>query len=384
MVRGVRTQTVKSSILEVVKAHPTWFTISAIGFILIFGVVAINDPSKWWIGLLVAAGLSLLIFTAINGRVVLKAIGSVFVLAATVAGASMMGAYVMGSPFYGLAWPSYQIAVYLAALAFSYIAYSGRGRWSYLGMASLGQFALTSLLLIIGAEPYLSAIVGGAAALLGFVLIYLLNGRTRISKEMPPSAFTADFAKAVAKGAEDLALNIRVVPPRGNLGSHLIIYGEQSVILYPIEMNQPFGLTGRKLSQLGYQSKPINPWLLNLSYATSPAWKAKGASPVLVLVDVERKNGSEGKIIGVSLPDSKKRAVVGVLPAPALRSDRGSYGSKLLLSAFKLVENYSDELTAKQKKALGKVGLNLDEITDFQNNADISAEKEPSESAADR
>ncbi len=359
-----------SPILEAIKRHGTWFTVSVVGIILALGFTLVSDPSKWWVALAISGGLSIFIFTAANGRVVLKAIGSIFVLLLSVAGAASMGSMVVTVPIFGLTWPVAQIAVYLFALALSYVVYSGRGRWTYLGLMAISQFALTSLLVILNADPHLSMLVGGLMGLVGFALAYLLNGRTRVSRLMPESGFSREFVEAVARGAEKLDVSFRVVPARRGIDSHLLVYGERAIILYPVALEQAFGAIGRRASKLGYKGKDINPWLLRLSFFTSPSWKSKGASPSLVLVDTERKNGGEGKIIGVALPDSKRRAVVGIQPAPPSRKDRDSYGERLIAASFALMEDYSLELTEKQKLALSKVGLGREDLAEFSDSAD--------------
>lgn len=363
--RTINTQSTKASLIEAIKEHGTWFTISAVGFILIFGLVLINDPSKWWTGLAVAAGLSALLFAAANGRVVLKAIGSLFVLALTMSGATMVGSLVATVPLYGLSWPIYQLAVYLCALAFSYVVYSGRGRWTYLGFMSVSQFLLTTVMVIINADPHLSILVASVISLVGFIAAYLFNGKTRVSHVMPEGGFTKELAEAVFKSAESKKLSVKIVPAKGSIDSHFIVYGDKAVAIYPVNMQQALGSVGKRRVQLSYMGKSINPWLLRLAFLTSPSWKAKGASPALVLADIKRKNGAEPKVIGVSLPDSKRQAVVGIMPAPALRMDRASYGDKLIDDAFTLMGAYAPPLSDKQKDALGKVGFAKEDLLEF-------------------
>lgn len=376
-------------LVEAIKRHGTLFTISVVGIVLILGYTLVSDPSKWWIALTVSLGLSAFLFIAANGRVVLKAIGSIFVLLFSVAGAASMGSLVSTVPIFGLTWPVAQIAVYLFALALSYVVYSGRGRWTYLGLMAISQFALTSLLVIVNADPHLSMLVGAVVGLIGFALAYLLNGRTRVSRAMPESSFSREFVEAIARGAEKLGVDFRVVPARRSIDSHLLVYGERAIILYPVELEQAFGAIGRRASKLGYRGKDINPWLLRLSFFTSPSWKSKGASPSLVLVDTGRKNGGEGKIIGVALPDSKRRAVVGIQPAPPIRKDRDSYGEKLISASFALMDDYSLELTGKQKLALSKVGLGRDDLAEFsedlpEDSADVASSEEQTEEETER
>jgi len=367
-----------SPLLEAIKEHGTWFTISVVGLIIIFGVTLANDPSKWWVGLAVAAGLSLFLFTAANGRVVLKAIGSIFVLGMSIAGAASMGALVATVPLFGLTWPVYQLSAYILALAVSYVVYSGRGRWTYLGLMAVGQFGLTAFLVIVNADPHISAITGALVALGGFAAAYFFNGKTRVSKLMPGTGFSREFLEATIRGAEKLDLNLRIIPARRGIDSHLLVYGDRAVILYPVALDQGFGAIGRRMSRLGYRGKDINPWLLRLSFFTSPSWKSRGASPALVLVDVNKKNGGEGKVIGISLPDSKRKAVVGVQPAPPLRKDRNSYGEKLISNSLRLMDDYSIELTEKQKSALSKVGLAKEDLAEFaiEENPEIETEAE--------
>lgn len=368
-----------SPILEAIKRHGTWFTISMIVLVLVFGITVVNDPSKWWIGLAVAAGISLFIFTAANGRVVLKSIGSIFVLVLTVAGAASMGNLVATVPLFGLTWPVYQLSAYLFALAVSYVVYSGRGRWTYLGLMAISQFLITALLLVINTDPHISALLGAFVGVTGFLAAYFFNGRTRVSKLMPGSAFTTEFAGALIRGAEKLDLDLRFVPARRNIDSHAIVYGDSALILYPVDLAQGFGAIGRRAEKLGYKGRDINPWLLRLSFFTSPSWKARRASPSLVLVDVNRKNGGEGKIIGISLPDSKRKAVVGIQPAPASRKDRDSYGERLIGNSQKLMEGYAYELTPRQKIALSRIGLGKEDFAEYA--SEEATEAESSESA---
>jgi len=375
-----------SPILEAIKRHGTWFTISMVVLVLVFGITVVNDPSKWWIGLAVAAGISLFIFTAANGRVVLKAIGSLFVLAMSVAGATSMGAFVATVPLFGLTWPVYQLSTYLLALAVSYVVYSGRGRWTYLGLMAIAQFLLTALLLVINADPPIAAILSAFVAISGFFLAYFFNGRTRVSKHMPASGFSTEFAEALIRGAEKLDLNLRFVPGRRNIDSHILIYGDDALILYPVELDQAFGAIGRRAQKLGYKGQDINPWLLRLSFFSSPSWKSRGASPALVLVDVNRKNGGEGKIIGISLPDSKRKAVVGIQPAPPSRKDRDSYGERLIRNAQELMADYSTELTPRQKAAIAKVGLGKEDLAEYssEDSEDAAAlEKDEADSSTE-
>lgn len=364
---------VGNPLLEAIKEHGTWFTISAVALVVILGVTLVNDPSKWWVSLAIAVGLSVFLFTAANGRVVLKAIGSIFVLGMTIAGAASMGTMVATVPLFGLTWPIYQLSSYLLALALSYVVYSGRGRWTYLGLMAIGQFGITAFLLIVNADPHLSAIIGALLALGGFAAAYFFNSKTRVSKLMPKTGFSREFLEALIHGAEKLGVELRIIPARRGLDSHVLVYGDRAVILYPIAMSQAFSVVGRKASRLGYMAKDINPWLLRLSFFSSPSWKARGASPSLVLVDVNRKNGGEGKVIGVSLPDSKRKAVVGIQPAPPSRKDRDSYGERLITSSMRLMEDYTLELTAKQKAALSKVGLGKADLAEFAESAELPA-----------
>lgn len=368
-----------SSLLEAIKAHGTLFTVFSVLIVVIVGITLVNDPTKWWIALAVALGLSLFIFTVANGRVVLKAIGSIVVLLFSVAGATSLGANVSGGGFLGLVWPSAQIAIYLLALALSYAVYSGRGRWTYLGLMAVSQFAITSGFLLIGADGYVA--VGGAAlaSIAGFTAAYLFNGRTRVSARMPATGFSQELLEALVKGAEQMGKSVRIVPARKGIDSHLIVYDKRAVILYPIALEQAFGVLGRRGARLGYKNKDINPWLLRLSFFTSPSWKTRGASPALVLVDVNRKNGAEGKIIGVSLPDSKRRAAVGVQPAPPSRKDRDDYGRRIIANSLRLMRDFELELTDKQIESLSKVGYGVEDIEEFSQDIPEDSELETME-----
>lgn len=364
--RTTKVNGARDSLLKVIERNATLFTVSIIGFILIFGLVVISDPSKWYIGLFGATGFGLFAFTAVHGKVVLKAIASVLFLALIVSFATMAGSLVPTTLLFGLVWGTLQVATYLFCLSLSYMMYSGRSRWLHLGLTTGLQFILVATFLTLGIESYLSLITGTLLSVVFFIFSYKVNKKTRVSIEMPDSGFSKELTKSIFNASNTLGHQARVIPATKKLGAHFLVMKEnKAVLLYPVNMEQPFGVIGKRKPQLSYKGKAINPWLLRLSVLTSVAWKTKGASPVLVLVDVNRKNGSEGKLIGASIPDSKKKAIVGIIPVPALKVSSHNYGIKLLESTFSLVDEFNQELTEKQKSKLSMVGLSSNEISDF-------------------
>ena len=127
-------------------------------------------------------------------------------------------------------------------------------------------------------------------------------------------------------------------------------------MLYPIRMEQAFGVMGRRHQQLSYKEHPINSWLRSLSFMKNPYFKSRGAETLLVLVDMDNANGKETKTIGVSVADSKRVVPVGIMPGKLLKSEDEKALQKALASLDENFESFVTDLTPKQQTALSNFG----------------------------
>lgn len=353
-----------SAIKDFFIRHATWATISAVVLILGVGVVVIEQPSLWWVGLVVFGVAALALFIVANARIVLKILLSVGVLLGASFLAASLGIYATSFPVVGILWALFHIAAYLGLLAVSFLIHSGVGRWLVLTAATILQFIVTSAILVANVPASWALLIGAMAGVVTFMLIYLFNPRTVVSKHMPPSSFSEDFFKAIVRGADKLGYEARLLSSRGNLGSAVLLFKEKAFILYPAALEQSFGIRGKRSKHLSYNYKGINPWLLKILH-TYAAWGGKKADRGVVIVDTKRRNGGTGKMIGVSSPDTNKRMLVGIAPGSAKALHRVSYGEETIRAAERLIEGSIKPLSPKQKAAVGKIGYAPEQLADF-------------------
>lgn len=348
------------NLLDWIKLHPNLFTFCAIVCLLVPGVAIADNRSNWWVSLVVAGAICIFALLAAVGRVILKAAFAFAVLLFSIAYSFTLGSFVNVALFSSM-WVLQLLLVFTACLAYSYLRFSARGRWLYLAF-TLILHNILAYAFVVSLPPTVGLLIASAASIAAFVLMYSFNGRTRVSSLMPAGAFSDGLYEALVAGAKETGHELRVIPGRKGLGDHFLLYGDTALILYPIAMDSPFGLTGRRRFQLAYHDKPINQWLLSLLFTLSPSWKARRADVGLVLIDVNTKNGERPKLMGVTVPDRKASAAVGIVPGKRAKLGTPKSGEKLIRSAFKLMGGTTANLKPKQRDALGLVGVAPDDL----------------------
>jgi hypothetical protein len=216
--------------------------------------------------------------------------------------------------------------------------------------------------LSVGFESVLIGTLGGLIlGLIFFVSIYKLTGASRFSKKgMPANKLTDDFVETATAGAAENAMDSFVIYGRQAETGSVVVWADKAYLLHPIVMDKAFSAIGRKADKLGYAQKSINPWLINLSFQEVPVWKSRGANIMTVLVDLKNANGGKPRVIGVSLPDTKQKLPVGILPGRVFQSN----DPHKIQKAFEVLEDeFSDftrPITDKQKAALSRFGVTVD------------------------
>lgn len=345
----------RSLMSEVFQTNGLLITIFACVAIVISGFTLIEAPERWWIVLLLVAGVFIGVFVLINAAIVIKVLASLAVLVFTTAFSFQLGATIDPNGSGAFIWLFSTLIVYFGSLAVSYTVPSGQSRWSVLILTEFAYFV--SVVLIAGAGLSLSWTAGAAAvtAIVFYFVVYRFGARSRtVSDSMPQHIHNEAIEYSVQKAAELAGLQAR---PVNHFDDEMhLVWGDRAYLLYPVKLEQAFGTIGRKNVQLSYKGKSINPWLRSLNFTHIPRRKARGADMLLVLVDLDNRNGAEIKTIGVTVPDSKAVVPVGMMPGKLLSSTDEPALKKALQRLDSSFMEHVDDLTPKQKKALEDFG----------------------------
>lgn len=341
------------NIVDITKSSGKLLTAFAVVAILVGGMTLVENPSYWWVSLLIVAGFFLLIFVMVNARVFVKIVLST-VLMLVLAGVSFYATSFLDSESSGsLIFLSGFFAVFFLGLAISYFMPSGQSRWTALAWTEIFYFLLTWTGILLLNLILLPALIFVPVSLGIFVLFYLFGPGSHYPVEKMPKNFREEaLTKRIEKAATAAGMEVRSFEDKEE--SSYLLWGQRAYMLYPILMDQAFGIIGRHKTQLSYGGKPINSWLRHLSFVKNPFYKAKKADILLVLLDYNNSNGSQVKVIGVSMPDTKNVVPVAVFPAKLLKSSEPKALSKVFAQLDKNLENYVDDLNDKQKEALAK------------------------------
>lgn len=341
---------------ETLKENGRLLTVFASLAIIISGLTLIQAPSKWWIALLAVTGFFLALFLFLNARVVIKVIfASVLTV---VLSAVAFNVAIISEPLgsASLLWFLGHYVVFFFCLSVSYFLPSGQSRWTTIAVAIAVYFGLTWFLAITLNSLFWPAILCILIAAGAFVLLYLFGGRSRFSgKTMPKHMSTETLSENILKAAALSDFNVREISSEDN---SFLLWGDRAYVIYPIEMEQALGVTGRKKRiQLSYRGKAINSWLRFLSFTKNPYFRTRGAESMLVLLDMKNANGTEFKTIGVSMPDSRAITPVGIMPGKLLLATEEKALKKAFSHLDSSFESFSRDLTEKQKTSLAKIGV---------------------------
>ena len=321
-------------------------TILASATIIITGIAIVEDPSRWWVFLLgmlaVGAGVLLLI----NARTVVKAIVAVGLTLVESAYGFRLGATGDATGVGGTFWMMSTIALLFAMLSVSYIVPSIASRWNVITVMLIVHFMLVFSIGIATLNMVLSSIVSFFLCVILFVLLYRFAPKNLYKDEkMPIVQWDGETLNELYNEALQLGYGAQKIEKKH--GSGLLVWNESyCFLLIPIVMSQSFGIGGGfKKSGLVYQGKNITPWLFRLVAYFTPTRRTRGANIMTVLLDTRGANGKDAKTIGVSLPDSKRKIPVGMLPAKDLINNYKKLLTKVFGNDF---ANFNQKLTEKQ------------------------------------
>lgn len=340
---------------NIFQANGLLITIAAVAVIVFGGVTLINNPDRWWIVTLLVLGLFVGIFLLFNAAVVLKVSMSVLFTVIYGAFAFQIGLTLEPNTSGGFIWLFSTLAVFFGSIAISYLIPSGQSRWSILILIQtiyfVGVFLLTGLSLSL-------SLVAGAGALTAIILYFIIfrfGFKSNFSDETMPDYYTDELLEyTVPLAAAHSNFDTRIIK-KDDRTSYLV-WEERAYLLLPVIIEQAFGVTGKRKPQLSYKGKPINSWLRYLVFKNIPQRKARGADIMLVLADVRNSNGTDPKVIGVTIPDTKAVIPVGVIPAKLLLSKDEPALKKALARLDTHFQEYADDLTEKQKASLEDFG----------------------------
>jgi hypothetical protein len=353
-----RTPEFVESLLDTLKQNGGMFTIFAVVLITISGITLVENPSNWWVTVASLFAFFVTIFLYMNARVFIK-VGVASI--ATILFSSFafkVGSYADPNGTGGLVWMCAVLFLFFACLAFSYLVSSGRSRWGSLIGTQIISFGATYITSVAFENVLLGTLIGLTIGLIQFFVVYKLSGASRFSKKgMPVNSLTEDFITSAAMAADENAMDSFVIAGRKPETGSVVIWREKAYLLHPVVMDRAFTAVGRKADRLGYNRKNVNPWLINVSFQETPVWKSRGASIMTILVDLKNANGSIPRVIGVSLPDTKRKLPIGILPGKLLQTSNPDK----LRKAFEILEDefgdFTKSITEKQKSALSRFGV---------------------------
>lgn len=346
------------SLLDTLKQNGGMFTIFAVILICISGITLVENPSNWWITVVSLLAFFVMIFLYMNARVFIK-IGVASIATILLSSfAFKIGSYADPNGTGGLVWMCAVLFLFFACLAFSYLVSSGRSRWGSMIGTQIVAFGATYVISVGFESVLLGTSIGLLIGIAFFIVIYKLSGASRFSKAgMPINSLTEDFINSATSAADENAMDSFVIYGRKPETGSVVVWAEKAYLLHPITMNRAFSAVGRKADKLGYDRKSINPWLINISFQEVPVWKSRGANIMTVIVDLTNANGRVPRVIGVSLPDTKRKIPIGILPGKLLESN----DPEKLQKAFEILEDefgdFAKKITEKQKTALSRFGV---------------------------
>lgn len=353
-----RTPEFVESFVETLRQNGGMLTIFAVVLICISGITLVENPANWWISAVAITAFFITVFLYMNARVFIKiGIASISTILLS-SFAFKIGSYADPNGTGGLVWMCAVLFLFFGCLSFSYLVSSGKSRWGTLIGTQIITFGITYIVSVGFENVLLGTAVGLILGFVFFAVVYKLSGASRFSKSgMPVNLLTDNFIDSTSIAAEENAMDSFVIAGSKDETGSMVIWRDKAYLLHPIVMDKAFSAVGRKADKLGYNRKSVNPWLINVSFKETPVWKSRGANIMTVLVDLKNANGKEPRVIGVALPDTKRKLPVGVLPGKIFESK----DPEKLRAAFEMLEDeFSDfvkPVTEKQKNALSRFGV---------------------------
>lgn len=343
----------KDRIHEILARNSKLLTGFIAAFILFTGYTLVENPSRWYVPLLVL-GIALVVFLAVaEARSFVKMIGAVIITSLASTLAFLLSSFIDPYTASPLLWFSSYWFVFFASIASSYMIVRGRSRWGTIMLAEFLGFVAGYMALF----GFVSVLVAAAATTIvgvgSFVVMYNLSRKSNYrSTRMPLNIAPEDTSDQILHAADETDWLARSFVDTKKQEAHYLVWNDVAYLLVPVYMDQPFSIVGNRWSTgLGYNGKSVNPWLVDLIYNKTPFWIARGAPIMVVLLDLKNKNGGTPRTIEVSLPDTRHKAPVGVFPAKDLLEVR-SRSLSIIDRIDSTFSTYNRRLTEKQKNAL--------------------------------
>lgn len=340
---------------ELLRRNGRIITIFTCLLIIAVGFTLVNDPGRWWVSLAAVALFFVVIFLFFNARVLIKSTVAIGLVLVESAWAFKIGAVSDYTGNGGSTWMLSTLVAFFTALAISYQMPSARSRWGVAALTTTASFFFVYSVAMGGLSLGWAAVIGAALNIAFFILIYRYGRRSSYKvNNMPPVDMDEETQKAITEGLRNYGWG--AAPAKGRYKGGLLLWNERhAFVLSTMESKQRFGISakGRRArgeSYLTYEGNNVNPWLMDLVFQLVPFWRTRGANIMLVLLDRRNGNGTDAKVIGVEVPDTKARIPVGILPAQSyLDSRRYPQMAKRIEDEF---NGYLHALTPRQIRAL--------------------------------
>lgn len=337
-------------VTEMLRRNGGLFTVFTVLLIVATGIAIIDRPDRWWLSAAAIVVLGLVVFLFMNARVLVKATVAILLVLVMGSYGFRLGALMDPTGVSGTIWMTSLYSIFFGCLAGSFMWPSGKSRWGVLTASTVFGFASTFVMATFNIQTELAIFLGSVITVSVFFLWYRYGKSARFKADkMPIISMSEELAESLKNAAIESGRG--GWHRKSKRGDSVVFWNEESAFqLVGVHMDQKFAAGGRKAQYLTYFERNINPWLLDLAYKMSPSWKTRRADIMLVMLDFENKNGSEPRVIGVNLPDSRKKIPVGILPAKHLLSD--SKRDKLLTRVEEEFGDFVTELSESQLFAL--------------------------------
>lgn len=348
-------------------------------FIIFMGYTLIETPGSWYIPIIVLGVALVLLLVFVEARSVLKLVGAT-IMTIFASGISFLMAG-LADPYTSapLLWFASYWVVFFGAAASSYMVVKGRSRWGAITLAEFCAFASGYIALFSSIRIIIAAITSTVVGIVVFFVAYHLNRRSRYrAKNMPVNVTDPVVTRKILDSADAGDWLARSYENSKTDEAHYLVWNKRAYLILPVYMDQPFSIVGSRWSSgLGYKGRPINPWLVDLIYNRTPFWTSRSAPIMIVLLDLFNANGHKPRTIAASLPDTKHRAPVGVMPIGSLKNN----SDDILKRIDDEFGKHTNPLTEKQLKTLTSVAskhsgaeYETESLSDVEDNDDETRE----------
>lgn len=345
----------KENILNYFRERQTLLTVFAIAIILIGGVQIIDNPESWWVPPAFIGGGLILVLIFMHAIVIIKSGLAIFIALLSFYVSMLQGDiidYELG--FGGLIASTAVLCLFFLCLGLSYLIPSTKSRWTTLTLTLIIHQVFEYTLIMGLLDLYWGVGLAFGLSILFFFFYYSLKSwRAYRSDKMPDNIASDILTRNVRNTFVEAGWEFQDLRRKGNKGGYLV-WKNKAFFLWPVRMTQDF--QEWKKSDLCYNEKSINPWLASIAEREVPSFKTRNADVMPVLLDINNANGSVGKVIGVSTPETKSKTPFGIFPTRELNSSRRKKGHIITNFEKRLDDDaFTLSLSDKQKRALSKL-----------------------------